>query len=201
MRLAIERPSPVELSPPVGLAESRWKRPNSRPHILRREARALIGDADHRLAVLAPRVTVDAPADRAVFHGVADEIVDRLAQPLRIAADEEAGLDASTSMCLVLAARRACGCSPTTSATSSAEIEPVGAHGDVDRVGARVGDQIVDHGGQPARRLADMLDLVARRLLRRAATRRETRSGSRCGRGSRRAGSSDRARPCRAPRS
>ena len=30
MRLTIERPSPVELSPPVGLAESRWKRPNSR---------------------------------------------------------------------------------------------------------------------------------------------------------------------------
>src|SRR6202035_2487141 len=31
MRLTIDRPSPVELSPAVGLAESRWKRPNRRP--------------------------------------------------------------------------------------------------------------------------------------------------------------------------
>src|SRR5439155_4996475 len=31
MRLTIERPRPVELSPAVGLAESRWNRPNSRP--------------------------------------------------------------------------------------------------------------------------------------------------------------------------
>src|ERR1019366_3532299 len=31
MRLTIESPSPVELSPAVGFAESRWKRPNSRP--------------------------------------------------------------------------------------------------------------------------------------------------------------------------
>src|SRR3954452_20630045 len=31
MRLTIDRPRPVELSPAVGLAESRWKRPNSRP--------------------------------------------------------------------------------------------------------------------------------------------------------------------------
>ena len=30
MRLTIERPRPVELSPPVGLADNRWKRPNSR---------------------------------------------------------------------------------------------------------------------------------------------------------------------------
>src|SRR5690606_27529900 len=28
--LTMERPSPVELSPPVGLADRRWKRPNSR---------------------------------------------------------------------------------------------------------------------------------------------------------------------------
>src|SRR5262249_59296102 len=31
MRLTMERPRPVELSPAVGLAERRWKRPNSRP--------------------------------------------------------------------------------------------------------------------------------------------------------------------------
>src|SRR5436190_9083453 len=31
MRLTIESPSPVELSPAVGFAESRWKRPNKRP--------------------------------------------------------------------------------------------------------------------------------------------------------------------------
>src|ERR1700733_11613232 len=31
MRLTIDRPRPVELSPAVGLAERRWKRPNSRP--------------------------------------------------------------------------------------------------------------------------------------------------------------------------
>src|SRR6201988_5541945 len=31
MRLTMERPRPVELSPAVGLAESRWNRPNSRP--------------------------------------------------------------------------------------------------------------------------------------------------------------------------
>src|SRR6202048_2303328 len=31
MRLTIERPRPVELSPAVGLAERRWKRPNKRP--------------------------------------------------------------------------------------------------------------------------------------------------------------------------
>ena len=31
MRLTIDRPSPVELSPAVGLADSRWKRPNRRP--------------------------------------------------------------------------------------------------------------------------------------------------------------------------
>src|SRR5712692_2781072 len=31
MRLTIESPRPVELSPAVGLAESRWKRPNNRP--------------------------------------------------------------------------------------------------------------------------------------------------------------------------
>src|SRR5258708_12502646 len=31
MRLTIDRPSPVELSPAVGFAESRWKRPNNRP--------------------------------------------------------------------------------------------------------------------------------------------------------------------------
>src|ERR1700716_470775 len=31
MRLTIDRPRPVELSPAVGLAESRWNRPNSRP--------------------------------------------------------------------------------------------------------------------------------------------------------------------------
>src|SRR5207237_10368032 len=31
MRLTIESPSPVELSPAVGFAESRWKRPNNRP--------------------------------------------------------------------------------------------------------------------------------------------------------------------------
>src|SRR5262249_39662745 len=30
MRLTIDRPSPVELSPPVGLAVRRWKRPNRR---------------------------------------------------------------------------------------------------------------------------------------------------------------------------
>src|SRR4029453_19615343 len=30
IRLTIERPRPVEVSPAVGLAESRWKRPNSR---------------------------------------------------------------------------------------------------------------------------------------------------------------------------
>src|SRR5829696_1020258 len=30
MRLAIDRPSPVEVSPPVGRAERRWKRPNRR---------------------------------------------------------------------------------------------------------------------------------------------------------------------------
>src|SRR4029079_14470412 len=30
MRLTMERPRPVELSPAVGLADSRWKRPNSR---------------------------------------------------------------------------------------------------------------------------------------------------------------------------
>src|SRR5438552_7917688 len=31
IRLTIDRPRPVGLSPAVGLAESRWKRPNSRP--------------------------------------------------------------------------------------------------------------------------------------------------------------------------
>src|SRR6185437_1017944 len=31
MRLTMDSPSPVELSPAVGLAESRWKRPNRRP--------------------------------------------------------------------------------------------------------------------------------------------------------------------------
>src|SRR6202030_1858182 len=31
MRLTIDKPSPVELSPAVGFAESRWKRPNNRP--------------------------------------------------------------------------------------------------------------------------------------------------------------------------
>src|SRR5712672_263070 len=31
MRLTIDKPRPVELSPAVGLAESRWKRPNNRP--------------------------------------------------------------------------------------------------------------------------------------------------------------------------
>src|SRR5882672_10400941 len=31
IRLTIDSPRPVELSPAVGLAESRWKRPNSRP--------------------------------------------------------------------------------------------------------------------------------------------------------------------------
>src|SRR5262249_22295661 len=31
MRLTMESPSPVELSPAVGLADSRWKRPNRRP--------------------------------------------------------------------------------------------------------------------------------------------------------------------------
>ena len=30
IRLTIDRPSPVELSPPVGFADSRWKRPNRR---------------------------------------------------------------------------------------------------------------------------------------------------------------------------
>src|SRR2546430_2271228 len=31
MRLTIDKPSPVELSPAVGFADSRWKRPNNRP--------------------------------------------------------------------------------------------------------------------------------------------------------------------------
>src|ERR1700753_2453983 len=31
MRLTIESPRPVELSPAVGLADSRWNRPNKRP--------------------------------------------------------------------------------------------------------------------------------------------------------------------------
>src|SRR5258705_10186592 len=31
MRLTMESPRPVELSPPVGFADSRWKRPNNRP--------------------------------------------------------------------------------------------------------------------------------------------------------------------------
>ena len=45
-----------------------------------------------------------------------------------------------------------------------AEIERVGIDGNVDRVGAGVGDQIFHHRGQAARGLADMLDLVVRLL-------------------------------------
>src|SRR5438876_11067130 len=49
--------------------------------ILRREAGALVGDADHRVAALMGDGHRDLAADRRVFDGVADEVVDRLADP------------------------------------------------------------------------------------------------------------------------
>ena len=85
MRLTIDRPRPVEGSPPVGRAERRWKRSNSRAmssgaspgpwSATRITVRPLfVGDAD-----------LDAAAGRAVLDGVAQEIVDRLAHAVGIA--------------------------------------------------------------------------------------------------------------------
>ena len=199
MRLAMERPSPVELSPPVGLAESRWKRPKSRP--TSSGERPGPWSATRTTASSPSRAArdVDPAADRAVFHGVADEIVDRLAEPLRVAADAQARLDrdvASPAPCR----RQACGCSPTTSVDEQAEIELVGADRDVDARRPwrrRSGPPPWRSGGAPTGGCARS---GRARPSPAAATRRATRSGSRCGRGSRRAGSSGRARRCRAPR-
>src|SRR5437868_8123398 len=51
MRLTIDRPSPVELSPAVGFADSRWKRPNSR---LRSSGDSPAPSSVMRMTVLSP---------------------------------------------------------------------------------------------------------------------------------------------------
>ena len=60
-------------------------------HVLRRQPGAPIGHADRGDLVAALEPDVDAGAGRAVFDGVADEVVDRLAQAVVIAARRDGG--------------------------------------------------------------------------------------------------------------
>src|ERR1700723_2180716 len=57
--------------------------------IFRRQAGAFIGDADHGLVLLAVDQHRNLAADRTVFDGVADQIVDRLPHPVGIAHGHE----------------------------------------------------------------------------------------------------------------
>ena len=158
MRLTIERPSPVEVSPAVGLAESRWKRPNSR-EISSGERPApwsltwtTIPSASLR------HQEVDGAADRAVFDGVADQIVDRLADAVGIAhapiwsggADDRDGL-------LLAGGERPVGLGHLLH--QDGDVDRLAPDRDVERVGHGVGHQVVDHLGEPVGGVADIGDL------------------------------------------
>src|SRR5260370_2165396 len=54
-------------------------------NVLRRQARPLVADLHEYTALLLRHQEVDGSADRAVFHGVAHEVVDRLADAVGIA--------------------------------------------------------------------------------------------------------------------
>src|ERR1700682_4129254 len=63
--------------------------PQQSPKILWRQAGAFVGDADGGIFLLVTHHYRDLAADRTVFNGVADEIVDRLPHPVGIAHGDE----------------------------------------------------------------------------------------------------------------
>ena len=69
-----------------------------------------------------------------------------------------------------------------TSLTRVGDIDRLAADRDVEGVGHRVGNQVVDHRGQALGGVADMLDLGGDAFLG-ASRRRSARSAFRCGRG------------------
>ena len=82
MRLAIDRPSPVEVSPPVGLRRQALEAAEQARHVLAARGPGRLSlDADRRPR---PRLRatrdVDGGALRAVLDRVADQVVDRLAR-------------------------------------------------------------------------------------------------------------------------
>ena len=51
------------------------------PYVFRRKARPAIGNADDRVALFLPKTYGDLALERAIFDGVADDVVERLTQP------------------------------------------------------------------------------------------------------------------------
>ena len=88
MRLTIDSPSPVELSPAVGLADSRWKRPNTRDKSSGDRPRPVSRHRDRGLACPSrPTESSIRPPGGVYLIGVAHEIVDRLPQPVMVGQD------------------------------------------------------------------------------------------------------------------
>ncbi len=103
MRLTIDRPEPGRRLAAGRLRRQALEAPEQARHIVRRQARALVGDADDGLAVLCGDAHLDAAAERAVFDGIAEEVVDRLAHAVGIADRDAASAGAATVIDLILA--------------------------------------------------------------------------------------------------
>ena len=156
IRLTIERPKPVELSPAVGLADNRWKRPNSRPRSSG-ERPAPSSTTRMRSCCLPGRPAPKSCRRRAVFDGVADEVVDRLADPVRVAGCGQVGRGRNRNRLLLVDGKRLIGIGHF--ADQCGDIDRLAADGDVEGVRHRIRDQVIDHRGQTLGRVANMVDL------------------------------------------
>ena len=105
-------------------------------------------------------------ADRRVFDGVADQIVDRLADPVGVAHGDEIRRRRHRDGLLLVGRQRLVGVDDL--ADQARDIDRLAADGDVEGVRHCVRNQMVDHRGQPFGGVADVFDLGGDAFLGRA---------------------------------
>ncbi len=182
MRLTMDRPRPVELSPAVGLADRRWKRPNRRDMSSGDRPGPLSRHRDQRVVAVCAR-------PRCSMRPPIGEYLMALLTRLSIASRRRSGSPLtvrrpapSIAMRCSLACRAAAGWSRPPRCTSAGDVDRLPPDADVERVRHGVGQQRIDHADQALGRIADMLDLRAHLVGRDRRRRRENPSSSRCGR-------------------
>jgi hypothetical protein len=106
------------------------------PKIFGREACAFIGDADDGVFLLVIHQHSDLAADRTIFDGVADEIVDRLPHPVGIAHRNEIWQRRHRDGLLLVDGQRLVGIGDFVD--QSRDIDRLAADADVEGIGHRV---------------------------------------------------------------
>src|SRR6478672_1981511 len=130
-----------QTEPGRGLAARRFRRQplEAAEHaipVFRRKPGPTIADADNRLARFARHADDDIAAERAVFDGIADDIVERFAQAIRIAARHQALGNLDRHVLPLARGQRAIGFGDVADETGEVEILP--AHGYVEHAARRI---------------------------------------------------------------